>query len=51
MSEKILKGLREAVWYFDEDEVKRLSEERRGLHNRTHRLGAGDGGGGGDPKS
>jgi corrinoid protein of di/trimethylamine methyltransferase len=27
MSEKILKGLREAVLYFDEDEVKRLSEE------------------------
>ena len=27
MSEKILEGLREAVWYFDEDEVKRLSEE------------------------
>jgi len=27
MSEKILKGLREAVLYFDEDEVARLSEE------------------------
>ena len=27
MSERILKGLRDAVWYFDEDEVKRLSEE------------------------
>ena len=27
MSERILEKLREAVWYFDEDEVKRLSEE------------------------
>jgi corrinoid protein of di/trimethylamine methyltransferase len=27
MREGILKGLKEAVWYFDEEEVKRLSEE------------------------